>query len=232
MVEVLAALSLGLMSSLHCILMCGPLALAIPLGNLSIPLRPWARVVFVVGRWTIYALMGAVVGALGLPISWLGFQDIWLWILAAGLFAFVALWNKDFLVSIRQRLQKISRQIIDTQPISGFFTLGMANGLLPCGMVYAALALSVASGSAFWGFLVMLAFGFANSWWHLILIFGWRIPKLNLPQLAFLNSNRVTIAILTFALLFRLLHNLEHTHLQTHTNQSTPIEKAVCRKQP
>ena len=39
------------------------------------------------------------------------------------------------------------------------YVFGVANGLLPCGMVYAALGLAVATGSPVWGGLVMILFG-------------------------------------------------------------------------
>jgi len=42
------------------------------------------------------------------------------------------------------------------------YGFGVVNGLLPCGLVYAALAVSVAVGHPAWGALAMVAFGFGT----------------------------------------------------------------------
>lgn len=227
-----AAAGLGFLASLHCVLMCGPLALAIPIGQLSRPRQIWSRIFFVVGRWGIYMVMGGLVGALGQPVSWLGFQELFLWIAVVLFFSIVTFWEKDFLISFRQKLQVLSRKLIDRQPFTGFLVLGMANGLLPCGMVYAALALAVISGTVWMGALTMILFGMANSWWHLVLIFRWRIPRLNVPGLAFLSSNRVAMIAVLLALVFRIGHTLEGHVEKTDggVHKNAPTEKELCRR--
>lgn len=217
------------MASLHCILMCGPLALALPMGQIPSHLKWMARTVFVWGRWFVYGILGAGAGVVIHPFSLLGIQEFWLWIAIGVLFSIVAFWDFDFLISIRKIAQKASRILIGKYPISGLFILGIANGMLPCGMVYAALAMASVSGSAFLGALFMVIFGMANSWWHLVLIFGLRIPKLNYPRLAFLGSNRVALAIVVCTLLFRLVHNLEGHNESTHSKGSATFEEVLCR---
>jgi sulfite exporter TauE/SafE len=225
-----AAASLGFLASLHCIFMCGPLALAIPIGKLSNRNRTIARSVFVIGRWFVYVVMGALVGFIGKPISWLGFQDFWMLLLISILLFLVVFWERDYFISIRKKFQNFSRQIIENHPVSGFFVLGIANGLLPCGMVYTALAFAMLSGSFWLGAGVMLIFGMANSWWHLVLIFGWRIPKFNFPALSFLGSNRVAFAILVCTLVFRFIHNLDGHQKMESNPKKMQTEGAVCGK--
>ena len=74
----LPAILLGLAGSMHCIMMCGPLALALPLGGQTPSQKVVSRILFVAGRLVVYGLMGALVGSLGQGISWLGGKKIWL----------------------------------------------------------------------------------------------------------------------------------------------------------
>lgn len=228
--QVAAGLALGFVASLHCILMCGPLAHALPVGSVSRNRVKGLRSRFVLGRWFVYAAMGFVVGALQKPVSWLGIQDVFLWVSVLALFFLVVWWEKDFFVSLRKRLQSWSRSLIDSNPTGSFFVLGMANGLLPCGAVYAALALASLSGSSTLGAITMVGFGIANSWWHVFLISGIRVPHFSMGPLSFLSSQRVSVAIVVLSLVFRMVHNTGHEHSQGSENLKTPTSMGVCQK--
>lgn len=209
-------------------MMCGPLAHALPVGQFQSDLRKRLRFTFIVGRWAIYAAMGAMVSALQIPISWLGFQKTGLWFIIMALFFVVAFWKSDFFLTIRQRLQVESKRLTASSPYRSFWILGMANGMLPCGAVYGALALSGISVSPTMGALGMLVFGMANSWWHYVLILGIRVPSFSLGRFSFIQSSRASLAIVVLVLCFRLIHiSGDHSAHQGSNQMSQDSE--VCR---
>ena len=56
-------------------------------------------------------------------------------------------------------LTRLATRGAGASDFGGRFVFGLANGLLPCGLVYAALAIPVASGEPLVGALSMVAFG-------------------------------------------------------------------------
>ena len=160
---------LGLVSSLHCVQMCGPIVLAfsLPLSR-SQALR--AQLHYNAGRILTYAALGALAGALGGGIGLLGRLAG----LASGARVFagsamivagiltIGLVPSNNLVTIQNRgVTKRFSQFLGRRLLApkGKFTLGLTLGFLPCGLVYAALLKAVDSGSALAGALTMLAFG-------------------------------------------------------------------------
>jgi hypothetical protein len=164
---------LGLVSSLHCVQMCGPIVLAF-----SLPLRRpealRAHVQYNAGRILTYAFLGALAGAVGGGIGMLGRLAG----LASGARVFagcamivagilmIGLVPSNGLVTIQKRgitarfSKAIGRRLLAP---GGKFTLGLTLGFLPCGLVYAALLKAVDSGSALAGAGTMLAFGLGTA---------------------------------------------------------------------
>jgi sulfite exporter TauE/SafE len=153
----------GLVGSLHCAGMCGPIALSLPFSeeqNRSTIVS--GRLLYNLGRVITYAIMGGVMGAVGSAIGWFGWQQylsiaagafIILWVLLryTPLKGHLPAWEMPFAKSFK-RLFKSSR------PIS-LFGIGFLNGFLPCGLVYVALAGAVATGEALNGAMYMAFFG-------------------------------------------------------------------------
>jgi sulfite exporter TauE/SafE len=148
-----AAWLMGLAGGLHCTTMCGVFSAAAAQ-------RGWRSTgLYTLGRLTTYAalgVLGGVAGTLLLPLERIGA------VLAAGMVLFAALrlgaWipaNARFSSFIHRRLQPLQRSMM----VAGPWALGASTALLPCGLVYAALALPIAAGSAFTGALLMVAFG-------------------------------------------------------------------------
>jgi len=165
----LLMLSLGFMGSLHCIGMCGGLVTAVSMSQTSI----WWTGLFIyqLGRISTYALLGLLVGFTGSSLSTFG-GDLLQRILAisAGtlmiIFALnLAGWLPDPLrrlstwASRKSGLAGLARRASEHGRAGNWYTLGLANGLLPCGLVYAALSLALAAGDAQTGTLMMTAFG-------------------------------------------------------------------------
>ncbi len=135
------AFFLGLLGSLHCIGMCGPLVLALPTQHLNATRRVTAALLYHGGRILVYSLGGMIFGLLGHRVWLAGWQQgfsITLGVLILLLVAF-----RRFLPATTGAyapVQRIIARLWQGPSISKFFLLGMANGLLPCGMVYLAIA--------------------------------------------------------------------------------------------
>ncbi len=162
-----AALALGLAGSLHCVGMCGPLALALPRAAGGKAAFLAGRLLYNLGRAVTYAGMGAVFGLLGKTLLLAGWQR-GLSIAAGALmvaYAIATLWGGSrwtlesaglrFVAPIQRALGRLLAQ---GSP-RGLFTIGLLNGLLPCGLVYVALAGAAASGSPGPGAAFMFVFG-------------------------------------------------------------------------
>lgn len=159
-----AAFMAGLVTSLHCAGMCGPLACSLmPVkGDRADPQT--VSTVYHVSRLTSYALLGLVAGGLGsAPLSWVSQSALrWLpWVMVLFFVALALRWDRHLpkiaaLGRITFRLQGWLRGRSRT---SAAAALGFATPLLPCGPLYFLVALALLSGSAVHGVEVMLAFG-------------------------------------------------------------------------
>jgi uncharacterized protein len=178
-----AGFVLGLISSLHCIGMCGPLMLALPVRHLD----KWKQVLTIflynTGRIITYSLIGALLGLAGRRIYLAGFQrwfsivmGIVMLVLAVHYFYKQAAAQPRWMQSIHVRIQQLMFHFIKSNNITGYFLLGMANGLLPCGMVYLAIAGAVTANTVLNSVLFMFLFGVGTLPAMLALgIFGLRI---------------------------------------------------------
>lgn len=161
-----SALVLGVAGSAHCFGMCGPIALAVPSPGKSLQARLSSTVLLNLGRVSTYALIGAAFGTFGRGVQLAGLQQ-WVSILAGSiLLASVALpglldrWNPTGRIAILLgRLRStLARNLKRTAPEALFLT-GALNGLLPCGLVYAAALGAATMGSVSEGVLFMALFG-------------------------------------------------------------------------
>jgi sulfite exporter TauE/SafE len=165
---IIAGFTLGLVGSLHCVGMCGPLALALPVGNLSSPHRLVAILLYQSGRIATYALLGLLFGLLGRGFYLAGFQQL----LSLGLGLLIVLFAILYFIGMSRsfhvkglnklylHLQKtIGKLLKPGRGFAGFFAVGVANGLLPCGMVYVAVAAAVSVSNISSSVLFMAMFG-------------------------------------------------------------------------
>jgi len=157
------AIGLGLLGSLHCAAMCGPLMLALPVPPGG-PARFLAgRVVYQFGRISTYGLLGVLAGLVGKSIFLVGLQR-WLTIgLGIAILLGFLLSKKIALAAPVVRLVARLKTAMGTQLRQRSFRslalLGMLNGLLPCGLVYVAMAGAVSRGTILTGVAYMAAFG-------------------------------------------------------------------------
>lgn len=145
----------GLVGSPHCVGMCGGFAAGAAAGE--------GRWTYHLGRFSTYAALGALAGGFGqalpLPTTALSLVSAALTLgFAAALAGLVRLPE----VALPGVVTVATRWMRATGPAAGF-GLGAATALLPCGLVYAALALAVAAGGAAEGAAAMLAFGLGTT---------------------------------------------------------------------
>lgn len=165
---------MGLLGSLHCVGMCGPLVMAMPFSGPHGG-QPASRIFsYHAGRLLTYASLGVAVGLLG---SGLRFFFVQQWIsIGSGVLllliyflpkllgserfpAVSAAWNRHVVV----RMRKLLAPGPGGPAHSRMFTLGLLNGLLPCGLVYMALIGAVSQPTVWQSALFMAIFGVGTS---------------------------------------------------------------------
>jgi len=157
------AFILGLVGSVHCAGMCGPLALALPSTGSRLPGLVASRIAYNVGRIVTYCLLGLTFGLLGRTLALAGIQR-WLSIglgiaLLTGLLGSRKLGLSQSVVGMVGRLKECMRVLLSQRSLSAVAFLGLLNGLLPCGLVYVACAGATNTGSVMAGTQYMAAFG-------------------------------------------------------------------------
>lgn len=161
------AFSLGLMSSLHCVGMCGPIALALPVHQRSPLGKITGILLYNLGRTFTYTLLGFLLGFIGNALNLAGLQrglSVGTGVLMLGAAAYSSHWldrlaTPPFLQKGVQAVKKKLGNLLHNRSFSALFLLGTLNGLLPCGLVYMALISSVAAGNVGEGALFMALFG-------------------------------------------------------------------------
>lgn len=160
----LGALVAGLVTSVHCVGMCGPIACGLAAAPTSETERLIAMTSYHGARLTAYAVIGGICGAIGQqPLEWVFNSPAvllpWVLVLVFLIFgfglerkiprpAFVMKWA----TRARFRLGRMS-------PIRSGLALGFLTPLLPCGPLYLLFAATLLTGSALKGAEFALAFG-------------------------------------------------------------------------
>ena len=167
MVILISALVLGLMGSFHCAGMCGPIAIALPLHGNTIPQKIFGGTLYNIGRTITYGIMGAIFGLLGQGVEMIGFQQkisVIMGVLMIVSVLFPALFKNQYRMdkswfSLVGKLKKSIRKMFSIRSFSSLFFIGLLNGLLPCGLVYMAIAGAIGTGEVLLGSLYMVLFG-------------------------------------------------------------------------
>lgn len=160
-----AGFLMGLMGSLHCIGMCGPLALGV-VGLQTDPKKKLRTALeYNFGRAVSYTAMGAILGLIGNQVSMAGFQQYLsigcgLFILLLFILPYISKNKTSILQSWNQKIQNLLNvQFTKKQSPLFHFELGLINAWLPCGLVYLALAAALASGTFIASCTIMFLFG-------------------------------------------------------------------------
>jgi sulfite exporter TauE/SafE len=159
------AFALGLAGAGHCLGMCGGIAAALNLGGHR---SPGVTFAYHGGRIASYTLLG---GLLGLAA---GAIDIAAWtiglrylagVLLIGMGLYVADWWRGMMLLERAGatlwapVQKFSSRLLPVRHWPQAFALGLCWGLMPCGLIYSALAWAATAQNLTQSAAIMFLFG-------------------------------------------------------------------------
>lgn len=161
---IVTGLLFGLLGSLHCVGMCGPLLLALPLKENQ---RLAGQILYHSGRILFYNLMGVLLSLFGVSLKYTGLHEFFslsigiLMILGFFIFFFgKSLINNSFGKTwLLTKIKIFWRSFFETKSIIYLPVIGFLNGMLPCGFVYIALGFSLMFNSSLDTLLYMMSFG-------------------------------------------------------------------------
>jgi len=162
-----SAFIFGLISSLHCIGMCGPIAMMLPVDRSNPAKKVVQIMLYHIGRLSAYATLGLVFGILGKGFYMAGIQQS------------ISIMVGIFMITIAVVPERIFMKYNFSKPVykvisnvksslgnqfkrkspDALFTIGLLNGFLPCGLVYAALFGAIAMQNVTLSVTYMLLYG-------------------------------------------------------------------------
>jgi hypothetical protein len=162
------AVLFGLISSFHCIGMCGPIAMMLPVDHNNPTKKVLQIMLYHLGRLTAYGMLGLFFGMLGKGLFLAGLQQqlsiavgILMIVLVVVPEKILANYN-NFSKPVYKLISKVKAHLgaqFKRKSPDALFTIGLLNGFLPCGMVYAALFGAIAMQSELLGVAYMVLFG-------------------------------------------------------------------------
>jgi len=161
------AILFGLISSFHCIGMCGPIAMMLPVDRNNEAKKISQLSVYHIGRLFAYASLGLLFGMLGKGFFLAGMQQqlsitVGVLMIIITVVPEKTLANYNFSKPIYKVISKVKSNLgsqFKNRSYKSFFTIGLLNGYLPCGMVYVALFGALAMPSIEFSIFYMLLFG-------------------------------------------------------------------------
>ena len=161
------AFILGLLGSLHCIGMCGPIAFMLPVDRSHSAKKIGQISIYHFGRLLAYGLIGLIFGLVGKGLYIFGLQQQLSIVIGILMIVVVVLPYKTFnrynlskpIYKVISKVKSGLGQAMKRKSADTFLTIGFLNGFLPCGLVYMAVFGSLASASAIQGSLYMMLFG-------------------------------------------------------------------------
>lgn len=162
-----SAFILGLLGSLHCVGMCGPIAFMLPVDQSNSFKKITQIGMYHIGRLLAYAMIGLVFGLIGRSLYIFGMQQqlsIAIGVVMIVLVLIPYKWLSKFnltqpLYKAVGFIKKSLGQALHKKTADTFLTIGFLNGFLPCGLVYMAVFGAIAMGSYAEGSLYMILFG-------------------------------------------------------------------------
>lgn len=164
MIEI--AFLFGLLGSVHCLGMCGPIAFLLPLEHQ----KPWKKAAQILlyhfGRILAYSCIGLVFGILGKQISLFGFQQYLSIATGVLMIVFVLLPHTKFgsfsgfkiVTRVISKLQFKLSALLRQNKNSNLLVIGILNGFLPCGFVYLAVFGSLANSQTLLSSVLFMVF--------------------------------------------------------------------------
>lgn len=157
----------GLISSLHCIGMCGPIAMMLPVDHNNPTRKALQVMTYHIGRLTAYALLGLAFGMLGNGLYLAGLQQqvsigVGIMMIVIALVPERIFAKYNFSKPVYKLISNIKSSLgkqFKKKSFDALFSIGFLNGLLPCGLVYAALFGAIAMQNVVLGMSYMVLYG-------------------------------------------------------------------------
>lgn len=167
---ILTPLSLGFLGSLHCIGMCGPIALALPVHQKGFWGRIGGILAYNIGRSITYGAFGLLLGSVGQRFAYFGYQQALS--LVMGILILLGVFFTKYSASQFLSMKPLQRfissvknkmiKLFNRTSIGALFSIGLLNGFLPCGLLYVALAGSLTQADPLKSCLFMILFGIST----------------------------------------------------------------------
>jgi len=229
-----SAFLLGLVGSLHCGVMCGPIVLALSTNAENKSKFLLRQIAYNFGRIITYLLIGAIVGLIGKGLSLVGFQQalstfsgvlIFTLYLAPKLSYRFNIFN-SFIQGFTNFLKKHISPFFNSQNIFSRLMIGFINGFLPCGLVYIAAAGAIATGEPVDSAIFMLFFGLGTT----PMLFGISVSQVFFHSKIKLNASKVIpIFVAAISILFILRGlNLGIPYVSPILRSENVIEQSIC----
>ena len=208
--EIAAIISFAFLGSLgHCVGMCGGFVISYTTAKID-PSQNKAKqslyhFMYNIGRVSSYTLLGALFGYFG-SLWDVGALERSIMLLVSGslmiLMGLSFAGKLKFLTYLEVPINKIPlfKKIytfsLGSKSVSSFFTLGVLNGLIPCGLVYIMLVTSISTASALYGAFVMFVFGLFTM--PTMFTLGFLLGQLNVSKYRKLMLNLASISVILF----------------------------------
>jgi sulfite exporter TauE/SafE len=200
---------LGLVGSLHCVGMCGPIAFMLPVSH-DKPIKKALQILlYHLGRILAYAIIGLVFGLIGQSFMAFGYQQhisiavgiimIVLVLMPQSYFIPFKIFRPffSFINQLKSELGKaLKKKSLDT-----FFSLGFLNGFLPCGLVYMAVVGAFATEGLMGSSFYMVLFGLGTIPMMTTVVYAQSFIK---KHLKFNYKKLIPYAVVVVGLLFIL----------------------------
>lgn len=189
---VLGAFLLGLISSLHCIGMCGPIALMLPINRSSNSKKITQVALYNLGRITTYTLLGVIFGLFGKGLFIAGLQQNISIILGILMIVVAVISEKSFSkINLSKPINRFFSNIKSSlgsqfkkKTNGSILLIGILNGFLPCALVYIALFGAISLQSVSLSAMFMLSYGLGTiPLMSLVVLFSGRIIQLTRGKL-------------------------------------------------
>jgi len=198
-----SAIVLGLVSSLHCIGMCGPIALMLPVEQKNKTQKALQIILYHLGRILSYACLGFIFGLLGKSLYLAGIQQrlcvlIGVIIILFALIPERTLARYNFSKPIYKHISLVKKHLgkqFKKRSNRSIFTIGILNGFLPCAMIYIALFGALAMQNILYGILFMMLYGLGTMPMMSLLIYSSSFVKKSIGKNATKIIPYITVVI-------------------------------------
>lgn len=213
----MGALIAGMVTSLHCAGMCGPIACGLSAMPATDMERWLSATAYHCSRLTAYATVGAICGAIGQqPLKWFfGSPAVllpWILVVVFLIFAFGLEKKLPRPVSLLRFAARLRFKTAKMTPIRSGMALGLVTPLLPCGPLYLLFGASLLTGSALQGAEFALTFGIGTVPLLWLVQHQFQRVRLWLSPVAMMRVRRSLALVSALVLAWRLQGTLPALH--------------------